>query len=111
MYRSLTALLAAVLLLAGASSAEAAVTRSFDIYTAFGPTGGGQAHTWGTATFRSGGRATVSGRLNDVCPKDGLGAYLTVTFDFHEGGGGPRSFTAKDAGGCEILTASHTRSG
>ena len=98
MYRTLTTVTAAAcLLLAAAPAADAAATRSFDFRTSTG-IHGGQAHAWGNATFRSGGRATITGRLNDVCPQDGLGAYLDVWVFFR--GDAVDRFYAKDIQGC-----------
>jgi hypothetical protein len=96
MYRTLMALTVAGLLFAAAPASAAPVTRSFDIRTTPG-VHGGEAHTWGTARFGGGG-AILNGRLNDVCPKDGLGAYLDIYFYFANGGS--RHYREKDIGGC-----------
>ncbi len=55
--------------------ASAAVVRPFDIYTSKTMTKG-QAHVYGTATFLANGNVRITGKLNDVCPEDGYGAYV-----------------------------------
>lgn len=84
------------LLLAGASPASAA-TKAFDVWTSKDLTQG-RAHTYGTVEATYSSRVTVRGRLNDVCPGDGHGAYLRVTFVFDNGG--TRTQSASDTTGC-----------
>src|SRR4051794_15797485 len=60
-----------------APPAGAAVSRNFDLWTGTAYTRG-QAHVYGTATFRNNGSVEVAGWINDVCPQDGYGA--TVRF-------------------------------
>jgi hypothetical protein len=100
MYRSLAALAATAGLLFAAPTADAAVKRSFDIDTSPG-IWDGTARAWGMATFRSGGRARITGRLNDRCPADGLGAYLDVYFHTNGYRSIFREFHFKDTQGCE----------
>jgi hypothetical protein len=97
--------LAATLTVAGAVAAlcapaaqAAPVTRSFDFRTASGFTDG-FAHAYGNLTFTTRNKATLTGRLNDNCPEDGLGAYLDVTVFY--GSGGQDVYHAKDAQGCK----------
>ena len=59
----------------------------------------GQAHTWGMASFKSARRVVLTGRLNDVCPGDGYGAYLFIRATLRSGG--ELSYVAKDVGGCK----------
>jgi hypothetical protein len=84
------------LLLAGAGPASAA-TRAFDIWTSKDLTQG-RAHAYGSVDFVSSYRVTVSGRLNDVCPADGHGAYLRATFVLDNGN--TRQLSAKDTTTC-----------
>ena len=84
------------LLLAGAGPASAA-TRAFDVWTSKDLTEG-RAHTYGSVDFVTPYRVTVSGRLNDVCPADGHGAYLRVTFVLDNGN--TRQLSAKDTTTC-----------
>lgn len=102
--RTLAAALAAATGLAAAAAAGAVpaahaapITRSFDFETGIMVTDG-RAHTWGTVTFTA-RKATLSGRLNDVCPGDGDGAYLWMRVHFDNGS--ERSFYAKDVNGCK----------
>jgi hypothetical protein len=97
MHRSLTTLVAIGLLLAAAPAADAAVTRTFDFRTGTSVTEG-HAHAWGNVTFR-GRQVSLTGRLNDVCPGDGLGAYLRV-FVYVRGSGPVSSTEFKDVGKC-----------
>ena len=83
------------LIAAGAGPASAA-TRPFDLWTAADYTVG-RAHTYGEVEF-SAPYTTVRGRLNDVCPKDGHGAYLRVVFILDNDT--TRVQSAKDVSGC-----------
>jgi hypothetical protein len=83
-------------LIAVGAAPASAETRRFDVWTATSYTPG-RAHAYGSVEF-SGSAATVRGRLNDVCPKDGHGAYLRVTFVL--GNGDTRQLSAKDTTGC-----------
>src|SRR6478752_5183013 len=87
--------LTAGLLLAGAGPASAA-TRAFDVWTSKDLTQG-RAHTYGSVDFEP-SRVTVRGRLNDVCPADGHGAYLRATFVLDNGT--TRQLSAKDTTTC-----------
>lgn len=75
---SLAALLSAVLVWASPGVATASVARSFDISTALGGPHAGQARAIGTVTFQSAKTVVIAGRIRDVCPADGAGAYLQV---------------------------------
>ena len=91
---------AAALSGAGAASASADVTRPFDLYTSHVKTRG-QAHAWGTVTFFNNGRSMqITGKVNDVCPDDGYGAY--VNFEIYVGGYYQWDIvaSAKDIRGC-----------
>ena len=97
MHRPLTVIaLMLGLIAAGAGSASAA-TRKFDVWTAADYTPG-RAHTYGVVDFQFGNEVTVRGRLNDVCPGDGHGAYLRVTFVLDNGT--TRVLSTKDVTGC-----------
>jgi hypothetical protein len=98
MRRSFTlSALVAGLVAAAAGPAAAAPVKSFDIWTGtdFTP---GRAHAYGKVDMSSDVNVKVSGRLNDVCPKDGHGAYLRATFVLDNGG--TRTQTAKDTTNC-----------
>jgi hypothetical protein len=97
MHRSLLTLAATGALLAAAPAADAAVTRTFDFRTGTSITEG-HAHAWGHVTFQ-GRRVSVTGRLNDVCPGDGLGAYLDALV-YVRGSGAVTSAAFKDVGKC-----------
>src|SRR4051794_38514602 len=88
--------LLSALLLVGAGSASAA-TRDFDVWTSTDLTPG-RAHTYGVVDWQFSSRVTVRGRLNDVCPGDGHGAYLRATFILDNGA--TRQLSAKDTTGC-----------
>ncbi len=102
MHRSFVPLIAASLLLAAAPAAHAEANRSFDFRT---PdfVNEGTAHTWGLASFKSARRVVLTGRLNDECPKDGYGAYLTIRVNLSGGGieSNSRFYNVKDVGGCK----------
>jgi hypothetical protein len=92
---------AAALSGAGAASASADVQRPFDLYTSHVKTRG-QAHVWGSVTYFNRGRTVqISGKINDVCPDDGYGAY--VNFEIYVGGSYPWDTiaSAKDVRGCK----------
>lgn len=102
MRRALAGLMAAAALSgAGAASASADVTRPYDLYTSHVKTRG-QAHVWGSITFFNNGRsAQITGKINDVCPDDGYGAY--VNFEYYVGGyyQWDTIMSAKDVRGCD----------
>ena len=108
MNRVLAPLLALGALLVAAPAASAEANRSFDFRTPVFVNEGG-AHTWGMASFKSAKRVVLTGRVNDLCPKDGYGAYLDVVANL-EGSGPDIRHTAKDIGGCSTRTESRTRS-
>ncbi len=89
--RSLTAAVLGAAALAGAatgaSPATAAGGKAFDLTTAAGANGG-RAHGYGTVTFLAPKRVRISGRINDMCPKDGYGAYIEFKVNFVGGGYG-----------------------
>jgi opacity protein-like surface antigen len=95
---ALTAAGAAAALAAPAAHA-APVTRSFDIRTAAALTPG-YAHMYGNVTFISKTKATITGRINDVCPEDGLGAYVNITA-FYGSSESQDNYVAKDTQGCK----------
>lgn len=97
--RTLAPLGAAAALLVAAPGAHAAANRSFDFKTPVF-VNEGTAHTYGMASFKSGKRVVLTGRINDLCPGDGYGAYLDITANL-EGGYSPIRHTANDAGGCK----------
>jgi hypothetical protein len=98
MYRFLAPLIGLGLLLAAAPAARAEANRSFDFRTPAW-TNEGTAHTWGMASFKSGRRVVLTGRINDECPADGYGAYLDVIV--HKQTGSDLTYQAKDVGGCK----------
>jgi hypothetical protein len=74
---------AAIALLVGTTtSASAAPDFSITTGTVFTD---GKAHTQGTIVWRSQRRATVDGRVRDICPTDGYGAYIEVNPIFANG--------------------------
>jgi len=98
MHRMLAPLLAGAALLVAVPGAHAASNRSFDFKTPVF-VNDGTAHTSGLASFKSAKRVVLTGRINDLCPQDGYGAYLDVTAHL-EGTYSSIRYTAKDAGGC-----------
>jgi hypothetical protein len=98
MYRSLAPLLGLVLLAVAAPAANAAANRDFDFRVPTW-TNEGTAHTWGMASFKSGKRVVLTGRVNDECPQDGYGAYLDVSVNLENSPA--LQYHAKDAGGCK----------
>jgi hypothetical protein len=98
MHRLLAPLIGLGLLFAAAPAAHAEANRSFDFKVPTW-TNEGTAHTWGMASFKSGKRVVLTGRVNDECPADSYGAYLDVRVNL-EGGSG-MEYRAKDVGGCK----------
>jgi len=98
MHRTLVSLIAAGALLVAAPGAHAAANRSFDFKTPVF-VNDGTAHTNGLASFKSAKRVVLTGRVNDLCPQDGYGAYLDVTAN--RGSYSPLRYTARDVGGCK----------
>ena len=84
MPRSLTALITTCALLALAPAAQAADRNNFDLRTGTSVTKG-HAHGWGHITFHSARRVTGEVSLNDVCPADGLGAYIDIYVYYRNG--------------------------
>ncbi len=97
MIRPLIVVAIALGLVATGASPASAATRQFDVWTEDSLTAG-RAHTYGTVEWFSSSIVTVRGRLNDVCPKDGHGAYLRVTFVLANGA--TRRHVRKDTTGC-----------
>ncbi|WP_354698308.1 hypothetical protein DSM112329_03980 [Paraconexibacter sp. AEG42_29] len=81
------ALVAAVAAAAGTTGAAAAGGKPFDLTTAKGGNGG-QAHGYGKIAFSGPKKVKVTGRINDMCPGDGYGAYIEFKVNFVGGGYG-----------------------
>jgi hypothetical protein len=94
--RTATAALIAATVAAGSTGAAAAGAKSFDLTTAKGANKG-QAHGYGDITFTGPKKVKITGRINDICPKDGFGAYVEFKVNFVGGGYGTtvRSDTTK----------------
>ncbi len=84
MPRSLAALITTCVLLALAPAAQAADRNNFNLRTGKSVTEG-HAHGWGHVTFHSARRVTGEVTIDDVCPADGLGAYIDVQLYFRNG--------------------------
>ena len=84
-----------------AQPAHAAVANSFDARSPWGSLPhNGQAHVWGTVTWHNATKAVISGRINDLCPGDGYGAYLKVHVEFVNGGANIDPEARSDDAGC-----------
>lgn len=96
------AALPASLLLAQSPPAYATVARGFDARSEWGSEPhNGQAHAWGTVTWHDKTKAVITGRINDLCPGDGYGAYLSVRVEFMNGDGTIDPEARADDGGCK----------
>lgn len=93
-----TTAVAAALGLAGTAGAATASAKSFDLTTAKGANGG-QAHGYGSVRFTAPKTVKVSGHVNDLCPKDGYGAYIEFKVNFV--GGGYGTTVRKDTNTCK----------
>src|SRR4051812_21961583 len=87
--------------LAAAAPASAA-TKGFDLTTGTSATKG-QAHGYGTVDFIGPQRVKVAGKINDICPADGYGAYIEFKFNFK--GGGYATRVISDQRKCEVKKA------
>jgi hypothetical protein len=67
---------------AGVASADTSVHFNMTAGTEHTP---GKAHVVGALTFLGPKKFDVSGRLDDICPKDGYGAYFYVEATFVDG--------------------------
>lgn len=82
----LIALATSVLALAASgTAAEAAQAKAFDLSTGTAVTPG-KAHGYGSVTFLGPRRAKIAGKIDDICPKDGYGAYIEFKMNFAGGG-------------------------
>ena len=95
MYKTtfLTAGAAAFVLLAASAEAKTYSLRTGTTYTK------GTASASGTVTFPSAKRFHVKGTVNDICPKDGYGAYIEFKINFV--GGGYARTVRKDTDTCK----------
>lgn len=84
--------------LACVASADAAQAASYNLNTGTQVTKG-KANAKGTVTFPGPKRVKVSGTVNDICPKDGYGAYIEFKVNFV--GGGYATSTYKDTDKCK----------
>lgn len=89
---------AAALAAGGTTAATASAAKAFDLTTAKGANGG-RAHGYGSVSFLAPRRIGVSGRINDMCPKDGYGAYIEFKVNF--AGGGYATVVKKDTSKCD----------
>lgn len=89
---------AVALLATGSAGAATASARSFDLTTAKGANGG-QAHGYGSVAFVAPRKVAIRGRINDMCPKDGYGAYIEFKVNFR--GGGYATVVRKDTTTCK----------
>lgn len=83
----------AFLLLAGTAEAKSFSLTTGTTYTK------GTASASGTVTFPSAKRVQVKGKVNDICPKDGYGAYIEFKINFV--GGGYARTVRKDTDTCK----------
>ena len=83
--RKTTACALAVGALAAAAPATASAAKGFDLTTGKSITPG-QAHGYGSVAFIAPQRVKVAGHINDICPKDGYGAYIEFKMNFVGGG-------------------------
>lgn len=93
-----TTAVAAALGLAGTAGAASASAKAFDLTTAKGANGG-QAHGYGSVRFTAPKTVRLSGHINDLCPKDGFGAYIEFKVNFV--GGGYGTTVRKDTQTCK----------
>jgi hypothetical protein len=96
----LTALTAglALALIAPSGAAAIAPKKPFQLRTGTAKTNGTTAAK-GTVQFTSTSQASIRGTIDDVCPRDGYGAYLRLKFIYRDG---PSSETvATDTRMCE----------
>lgn len=71
--------------LAAIAPASALAAKGFDLTTSTAATPG-QARGVGTVDFLGPQRVHVKGTINDICPKDGYGAYIEFKMNFKGGG-------------------------
>jgi hypothetical protein len=84
--RTITAIaLAAGALAVTAGPASAGATKHFDLTTGTAQTPG-KARGVGNVTFLGPQRLKIAGRVNDICPADGYGAYIEFKLNFRGGG-------------------------
>jgi hypothetical protein len=97
--------LAASTLAIGAAStgvADAAdPTSHYNVWSDGPEAGGPQAHGYGDVTWISKHRFTVGHVINDICPPDGIGAFLYIGIRFMDGSVEWNLDVAHDTGGCE----------
>jgi hypothetical protein len=84
---------AAVLLCAGTAEAKTYKLATGTTYTK------GKARASGNITFPSAKRFHVKGSVDDICPKDGYGAYIEFKINF--AGGGYARTVRKDTDTCK----------
>jgi hypothetical protein len=96
----------AATVLAGAligAPAFGADARPFDLYSGTEHSKG-NSHAYGTVEFDRRGTAFIQGWINDICPKDGHGAYLEIWATYGPKGSISGRFqpvwTVKDTTGC-----------
>jgi hypothetical protein len=71
--------------LLAAAPATAGAAKSFDLTTGTAATPG-KARGVGTVAFVGPQRVRITGRINDICPADGYGAYIEFKLNFRGGG-------------------------
>lgn len=74
-----------------ASSAGIAEAKGFDLWTSTAATKG-RAHGYGSLTFPNAKTVKVNGKINDICPADGFGAYIEFKVNFSGGGYGVKRY-------------------
>ncbi|HEX6026559.1 MAG TPA: hypothetical protein VFZ00_31470 [Solirubrobacter sp.] len=99
--------MSAILFVVGAAGvarpAEAAspVNQSYRVNTSGESSTRGYARARGDLTWYSRRKFIISGRINDICPRDGRGAFLFIEINYRDGDRSnhyPRR--ARDMGGC-----------
>jgi len=89
---------AAVVALGSATFASAAEAKTFNLTAGAGVTNG-KAHGKGTVKFVAAKRVRIQGTIDDICPKDGYGAY--IEFKVNLAGGGYGTIVKRDTRKCE----------
>ena len=89
----MTATAASFLMIAGTAEAKGFSLTTGTTYTK------GKAHAAGNVTFPTAKKFHVTGTVDDLCPKDGYGAYIEFKINFV--GGGYATTTRKDTSTCK----------
>lgn len=97
-HRHLLALLAALASLVLAAPSAAKPIKKFSVKTTANSSPG-VAHAYGTIHFFAKRKVRITGRINDICPADGYGAYVTFYVNYGQYSNVYRK--RKDTSGCE----------